>query len=89
VKYTTIELDKRDDGDSVQAVLGEMTGAKSVSEEIIESSLANQLSKCLGASSICEGRLHWRRYRHQGPSRERQTASHAEVDFSLKAAFFF
>lgn len=31
VKYTTVELDKRDDGDSVQAVLGEMTGARSVS----------------------------------------------------------
>jgi glutaredoxin 3 len=31
VKYTTIELDKRDDGDSVQSVLGEMTGARSVS----------------------------------------------------------
>lgn len=36
VKYTTIELDKRDDGDSVQAVLGEMTGAKSVSFKVLK-----------------------------------------------------
>jgi hypothetical protein len=29
-KYTTIELDHRDDGDSIQNVLGEITGARSV-----------------------------------------------------------
>ncbi|KAK9504817.1 hypothetical protein O3M35_009000 [Rhynocoris fuscipes] len=28
--YTTIELDSRDDGDQIQSVLGEITGAKTV-----------------------------------------------------------
>lgn len=28
--YTTIELDKRDDGDEIQSILGEMTGARTV-----------------------------------------------------------
>lgn len=30
-KFTVVELDKRDDGDMIQAILGEMTGAKTVS----------------------------------------------------------
>ncbi|XP_076680280.1 uncharacterized protein LOC143375239 [Andrena cerasifolii] len=29
-KYTTIELDERDDGDEIQSILGEMTGARTV-----------------------------------------------------------
>ena len=29
-KYTTIELDERDDGDEIQSILGEITGARTV-----------------------------------------------------------
>lgn len=30
-KYTTVELDLRDDGEEIQGILGEITGAKTVS----------------------------------------------------------
>ncbi|CAL7941167.1 unnamed protein product [Xylocopa violacea] len=29
-KYTAIELDERDDGDDIQSILGELTGARTV-----------------------------------------------------------
>lgn len=31
-KYTTIELDGRDDGEEIQGILGEITGARTVNK---------------------------------------------------------
>lgn len=35
-KYTAVELDTRDDGDMIQAILGEMTGAKTVPRVFVD-----------------------------------------------------
>lgn len=43
-KYTAIELDKRDDGDEIQAILGEITGAKTVPRVFVK-------GECLGGGS--------------------------------------
>ncbi|XP_076161649.1 uncharacterized protein LOC143143816 isoform X2 [Ptiloglossa arizonensis] len=37
-KYKTIELDERDDGDEIQTILGEMTGARTVPRVFIQKS---------------------------------------------------
>ncbi|KAJ9593725.1 hypothetical protein L9F63_014698, partial [Diploptera punctata] len=43
-KYTAIELDNRDDGDAIQSVLGEMTGARSVPRVFVK-------GECLGGGT--------------------------------------
>ncbi|PSN58141.1 hypothetical protein C0J52_01004 [Blattella germanica] len=43
-KYTTIELDNRDDADAIQSVLGEMTGARTVPRVFVK-------GECLGGGS--------------------------------------
>ncbi|XP_017785587.1 PREDICTED: glutaredoxin-C4-like isoform X2 [Nicrophorus vespilloides] len=43
-KYTAIELDKRDDADEIQAILGELTGAKTVPRVFVK-------GECLGGGS--------------------------------------
>ncbi|XP_059472435.1 uncharacterized protein LOC132194868 isoform X2 [Neocloeon triangulifer] len=43
-KYTPIELDKRDDGDKIQDVLNEMTGARSVPRVFVK-------GKCIGGGT--------------------------------------
>ena len=43
-KYTTIELDERDDGDEIQSILGEMTGARTVPRVFVK-------GVCLGGGS--------------------------------------
>ncbi|XP_015586006.1 glutaredoxin-C4 isoform X2 [Cephus cinctus] len=42
--YTAIELDKREDGDEIQAILGEMTGARSVPRVFVK-------GECLGGGT--------------------------------------
>lgn len=43
-KYTAIELDERDDADEIQAILGEMTGAKTVPRVFVK-------GECLGGGT--------------------------------------
>ncbi|XP_060522163.1 uncharacterized protein LOC132699460 isoform X1 [Cylas formicarius] len=43
-KYTTIELDERDDGDEIQSILGEITGARTVPRVFVK-------GNCLGGGS--------------------------------------
>lgn len=43
-KYTAIELDQRDDGEDIQAILGEITGAKTVPRVFVN-------GQCLGGGS--------------------------------------
>ncbi|CAH1978293.1 unnamed protein product [Acanthoscelides obtectus] len=43
-KYTVIELDKRDDGEEIQQILGEITGAKTVPRVFVR-------ENCLGGGS--------------------------------------
>ncbi|KAF4516928.1 hypothetical protein B566_EDAN008017 [Ephemera danica] len=43
-KYTVIELNKRDDGDVIQAILGEITGGKTVPRVFIK-------GQCIGGGS--------------------------------------
>ncbi|KAK3911720.1 Glutaredoxin-C4 [Frankliniella fusca] len=43
-KYTAIELDKRDDGDQIQAILGEMTGATTVPRVFLD-------GECIGGGT--------------------------------------
>ena len=43
-QYTAIELDKRDDGDTIQAILGEMTGATTVPRVFVD-------GECLGGGT--------------------------------------
>lgn len=42
--YKAIELDQRDDGDEIQAILGEMTGAKTVPRVFVN-------GECLGGGT--------------------------------------
>ncbi|XP_015838214.1 uncharacterized protein LOC103313951 isoform X2 [Tribolium castaneum] len=42
--FTTIELDKRDDGEEIQGILGELTGAKTVPRVFVK-------GQCLGGGS--------------------------------------
>ena len=42
--YTVIELDQRDDGDEIQNVLGDMTGARSVPRVFVK-------GECLGGGT--------------------------------------
>lgn len=42
--YTAIELDKRDDGDEIQTILGTITGAKTVPRVFVN-------GECLGGGS--------------------------------------
>ncbi|XP_057655671.1 uncharacterized protein LOC130893494 isoform X1 [Diorhabda carinulata] len=44
VSYTTIELENREDGDEIQSILGEMTGARTVPRVFVN-------EKCLGGGS--------------------------------------
>lgn len=43
-KYTAIELDQRDDGEEIQAILGEITGARTVPRVFVN-------GECLGGGS--------------------------------------
>lgn len=43
-KYTAIELDQRDDGDEIQTILGEMTGARTVPRVFVK-------GECLGGGT--------------------------------------
>ncbi|KAE8742267.1 hypothetical protein FOCC_FOCC012196 [Frankliniella occidentalis] len=43
-KYTAVELDKRDDGDQIQAILGEITGATTVPRVFLE-------GECIGGGT--------------------------------------
>nr|CAD7445625.1 unnamed protein product [Timema bartmani] len=43
-KYTAIELDNRDDGDSIQAVLAQLTGAKTVPRVFVK-------GECIGGGT--------------------------------------
>ncbi|KAK0175337.1 hypothetical protein PV327_009093 [Microctonus hyperodae] len=43
-KYKAIELDERDDGDNIQDILGEMTGARSVPRVFVN-------GECLGGGT--------------------------------------
>lgn len=43
-KYTAIELDQRNDGEEIQAILGEITGAKTVPRVFVN-------GECLGGGS--------------------------------------
>lgn len=46
-KFTAIELDNRDDGDMIQAILGEMTGAKTVPRVFVD-------GECVGGATDVE-----------------------------------
>lgn len=43
-KYTAIELDEREDGDEIQSILGDMTGARTVPRVFVK-------GECLGGGS--------------------------------------
>ncbi|XP_069705713.1 uncharacterized protein [Periplaneta americana] len=43
-KYTAIELDTRDDGDTIQSILGEITGARTVPRVFVR-------GECLGGGT--------------------------------------
>ncbi|XP_066259962.1 uncharacterized protein [Euwallacea similis] len=43
-KYTVVELDKRDDGDEIQSILGDITGAKTVPRVFVK-------GNCVGGGS--------------------------------------